>query len=118
VVVAAAVAVALVGALAVDAATRRPPTLMVRPAVVARGDTVAIRGTAPGCAPANTVFLISRVFPTHAFGGAESIATPLRPGARFSVRFRVPPTIRRGRYLIGVRCGGGNVGIARWLTVR
>ena len=39
-------------------------------------------------------------------------------GGAFSVRTRIPPVKRTGRYTVTARCGGGNLGILEHLTVR
>jgi hypothetical protein len=74
--------------------------------------------TGAGCRRGETVSLISRLFPGHAFGGEGAISTLVRSGGRFTRSFRVRRTTARGRYVITARCGGGNLGVAAHLRVR
>jgi uncharacterized protein (DUF2126 family) len=68
--------------------------------------------TGGGCRRGATVFLISRLFPGHAFGGEGAITTTARAGDHFTRSFQVRRSTARGRYVITARCGGGNLGIA------
>ncbi len=107
--VATLVAVVLTGTLA--AAT---PRLSVHPGSVARGGTVTVSGR--GCRAGDVVYLISPPFVGHAFV-AHSVATRARANGTFSRSVRIRTSIRRGRYLITARCGGGNLGVAAPLRV-
>ncbi|MGZ8694260.1 MAG: hypothetical protein ACXWYS_02345, partial [Gaiellaceae bacterium] len=64
--------------------------LTVRPASVSRGRTVTFTGV--GCLRGDSVFLISKLFPGHAFGGAGSTKTTARAGGHFSRAFVVGDT--------------------------
>jgi hypothetical protein len=108
-------AAAIAAALAVGARSSTP-ALHVTPSSAYRGSMVMFTGA--GCSRGETVFLISRVFPGHAFGGEGAITTIARYGGHFTRSFRVRRTTRRGRYVITARCGGGNLGVAAHLRVR
>jgi hypothetical protein len=90
-------------------------TLHVSPAVTHRGTVVTFTGS--GCNAGNTVFLISRLFPGHAYG-VGAISTRARANGHFLRRFRIPATTPRRRYGITARCGGGNLGILVHVRVR
>jgi hypothetical protein len=107
--VATLIAVILTGTLA--AAT---PRLSVHPGSVVRGGTVTVSGR--GCRAGDVVYLISPPFVGHAFV-AHSVATRARANGTFSRSVRIRASIRRGRYLITARCGGGNLGVAAPLRV-
>ena len=64
------------------------------------------------------MFLISKLFPGHAYGGAGAIKTTARAKGHFTRRFVVPRSTALGRYVVTARCGGGNLGIAAHLRVR
>jgi len=108
------VTAAIAAALAVSARASTP-ALHVTPSSVHRGGTVTFTGA--GCRRGETVFLISRLFPGHAFGGEGAITTIARYRGHFTRSFRVRRTTRRGRYVITARCGGGNLGVAAHLRV-
>lgn len=101
------------------AATAGGPTLTVDPPSVHRGHAVTVRGSAPGCAAGNTVFIISRAFArTHEFAGVPALLARVRADGSFRVRAVIPATKAPRRYLLTARCGGGNLGVAARLTVR
>ena len=111
VVLLAATSVAAVLAGTLVAAT---PRLTVHPGSVARGGTVTVSGR--GCRAGDVVYLISPPFVGHAFV-THSVATHARANGTFSRSVRIRASIRRGRYLITARCGGGNLGVAAPLRV-
>jgi hypothetical protein len=90
--------------------------LTVDPALVSRGKTVTFTGA--GCLPGDSVSLISRLFPGHAFGGEGAIKTTAGANGRFARTFVVPRSAARGRYVVTARCGGGNLGHEVRITVR
>jgi hypothetical protein len=96
-------------------ATGAAATLHVSPATVHRAAIVTFTGS--GCLPGDTVFLISRLFPGHAYG-IGAISTRARANGHFLRRFRIRLTTPRRRYTITARCGGGNLGVAVHLRVR
>ena len=109
------VAAAVVAPIGVSAPSSTP-ALHVSPSSVRRGGIVTFTGA--GCRRGETVFLISRLFPGHAFGGEGAITTIARRGGYFTRSFRVRLTTQRRRYVITARCGGGNLGVAVYLRVR
>lgn len=95
------------------------PSLTLIPSSVKRGHTVLIKGSADGCNVGNTVFIISRAFVhTHEFAGVSAVLAKVRYGGTFRVTTRIPATRRPGRYGVTARCGGGNLGVLKHLTVR
>jgi hypothetical protein len=60
-----------------------------------------------------TIVSTASLFPPDGFGPS---ATRDASGA-FSVSYRVPSTTAAGTYDIGLRCGGGNVGVTASLIV-
>ena len=90
-------------------------TLHVTPTVAARGTLVTFTGS--GCMAGDTVYLISRLFPGHAYG-VGAISTRARANGHFLRRFRIRPSTPRRRYGITARCGGGNLGIVLHVRVR
>jgi hypothetical protein len=106
------VTVALAAAVPASAAVA---TLHVSPTVAHRGSVVTFTGS--GCLAGDTVFLISRLFPGHAYG-VGAISTHARANSHFLRRFRIRLTTPLRRYGITARCGGGNLGIVAHLRVR
>jgi hypothetical protein len=103
----------------VATATAAAPSLTLTPSSVKRGHTVLIMGSADGCARGSTVFVISRAFVhTHDFAGVPAVLAKVRAGGTFRATTRIPARKRPGRYGVTARCGGGNLGILKHLTVR
>ena len=69
-----------------------------------------------GCRAGDVVYLISPPFVGHAFV-SHSVATRARANGTFSRSVRIRTSIRKGRYLITARCGGGNLGVSARLRV-
>jgi len=86
----------------------------VSPTSVARGSHVTVSGR--GCRAGDVVYLISPPFVGNAFV-QHSVATKARANGTFSRVVRIRLHVRRGRYLITARCGGGNLGVAARLRV-
>jgi hypothetical protein len=111
----AAVSTLMFGATEAVAATE----INVRPAGAYGGEVVRVFGTADGCAPGNTVTLISRAFSRRQeFAGVPAITDEAGANGRFSKRTRIPRRRRPGRYGITGRCGGGNLGVTAYLRIR
>ena len=89
--------------------------LTATPASVSRGSTVTFTGA--GCLRGDSVILISKLFPGHAYGEG-AITTKARANGRFTRRFVVRMTTAPGRYGITARCGGGNLGVVAHVRVR
>lgn len=89
----------------------------VHPSSASPGDTFTIAGTVPtdGCPASDAAELTStsELFPPDGFGPQ---ATRDAAG-RFTTTYQLPASIPVGTYSIGVRCGGGNVGISADLHV-
>jgi hypothetical protein len=64
------------------------------------------------------VTLISSAFPGHAFGGEGAVNGKVGSHGSFSVRARVRSGLKPGRYRIGARCGGGNLGVSAFFHIR
>ena len=92
-------------------------TISVRPTVVAAGLPVRINGSVPyeGCTADTEPVLTSsdRLFPPDGRGPAADRDS----AGAFSVSYTVPAQTPAGRYQIGLRCGGGNVGVSARLQV-
>lgn len=112
--------VALAAMLSTGVASAAAPSLTLVPTSVKRGQTVVIRGSVDGgCAAGDTVFVISRAFVhTHDFAGLPAVPARVRRGGSFRVTTRIPATKRPARYQVTARCGGGNLGLVKHLTVR
>ncbi len=93
-------------------ASAQAPTMRVQPNSVFPGERVVVSGSAGGCAVGNEVALISPAFA----GGRRT--TPVRADGTYRAGVRVPQRRDAGRYRVSGRCGGGNFGISRRLTVR
>ena len=108
----------LAASCAVAVAGAAPPSILVSPATVHRGHTVAVKGSAYDCAVGNSVTLISRAFVhTHDFAGLPAIFAKVKYGGRFKVTTRIPATKKPKTYTITGRCGGGNIGVSAHLKV-
>jgi hypothetical protein len=113
------VAAVLVSLAVASTAAAAAPSLTLTPSSVRRGHTVLIKGSADGCAAGNTVFILSRAFVhRHDFAGVPAVLAKVRAGGYFRVTTRIPARKRPGRYGVTARCGGGNLGILKHLTVR
>jgi hypothetical protein len=92
-------------------------TISVSPAVVAAGHTVRISGSTPtsGCPASDAAILtsIDRFFPPDGFGPQAARDS----SGAFSVFYTVPRSTPPGMYSIGLRCGGGNVGVSTSVRV-
>ena len=116
---AAVVLVAAFGAAAVADAARSRASLAVTPSVVRRGHDVLVRGNAARCPRGDAVTILSRAFVhTHDFAGVPAVYAHAGAAGRFSVKTRIPSSRSVGRYTVTARCGGGNLGVLAYLTVR
>lgn len=93
--------------------------LRLSPSSVVRGRFVTVSGSVDhGCSVRDSVTLISRAFVhTHDFAGVAAVFAPVRANGTFRAVTRIPASRRPGRYTVTARCGGGNLGIVRYLTV-
>jgi hypothetical protein len=92
------------------------PRLAVKPGRAAPGGAVRIVGTAGDCPSGSTVTAISRAFPGHAFGEG-TLSGRVGANHRFTIHGRLRRTVRPGRYVVGARCGGGNLGVSAHVRV-
>jgi|SRR5579862_1449541 len=100
--------------LAAGAASVR---VFVSPKTVSAGGAIRLTATASPCRSADTVTAISAVFPGHAFGEG-ALTSRVNNGGAFTIRGHVRTNLRAGRYTIGFRCGGGNLGVTVTVRVR
>jgi len=54
---------------------------------------------------------------THDFAGVPAVLAKGKDGGSFRVTTRIPATKRAWRYGVTGRCGGGNLGFLKHLTV-
>jgi hypothetical protein len=94
--------------------------LSVRPDTVHPGDTVVVAGRVPvrgaqACPAGDPAILTSTaaLFPPDGIGPLA----PRGPSGKFKFEYVVQSSTPPGTYLIGVRCGGGNVGVSTTLRV-
>ena len=79
---------------------------------------VRVSGLAGGCPKGDEVTLLSRAFPdAKQFAGVPTVVATVDAHDSYSVRVRIPAGRAPARYTIGARCGGGNFGVERTLTV-
>lgn len=91
-------------------------SVAVSPATVAVGGTVTVSGfVAPiGCPlPDGATLISAHLFPNAGFGPIA----PRNSSGAFSTTYVVPISTSPGTYTIGLRCGGGNVGVFANLQV-
>jgi hypothetical protein len=110
-------AAVLVVSIAAGSALAANVHLIVRPGTVAAGGVIVVSATSSPCLSRDQVTLISTAFPGHAFGEG---AVNGRVGSHgsFSVHAHVRAGLRAGRYRIGARCGGGNLGVSAYVRIR
>lgn len=92
-------------------------SISVSPSAAPAGSTVHISGSIPvkKCPASDgaTITSDAALFPPDGFGPT---ATRDSQGA-FAVDYTVPASTPPGNYTLGLRCGGGNVGVSATLTV-
>jgi hypothetical protein len=94
-------------------------SISVSPASIPAGGTVSVSGVVPtsgtpSCAPGPATLTDSAaLFPPDGFGPQAA----RNASGQFHVTFHVSASAPPGTYSVGVRCGGGNVGVATSLTV-
>jgi LPXTG-motif cell wall-anchored protein len=110
--------VTAVGAL--GSAAVAAPTITVAPSSAPRGSAVTISGSVPvsgtaSCASGDPVQLTSTadLFPPDGFGPQ----TARDASGNFNTTYTIPSTTRPATYSIGVRCGGGAIGVSATLQV-
>jgi hypothetical protein len=92
-------------------------SISVSPSTVSAGGTVHFSGSIPvkKCPASDgaTVTAEAALFPPDGFGPTA----PRDSNGRFAVDYTVPTSTPAGTYTVGLRCGGGNVGVGASLTV-
>jgi type 1 fimbria pilin len=92
-------------------------TVVVTPTTVAAGGTIVISGsvstTACPLPDGVTITSLTAVFPEAGFGPTVS----RNASGAFSVTYTLPTSTPPGTYNLGMRCGGGNVGVGAALQV-
>ena len=103
--------------LAAPAYSAKKASISVSPTSVPAGSTVHISGSIPvkGCPASDgaTVTAEAVLFPPDGFGPTAE----REPNGDFALDYTVPTSTPAGSYDVGLRCGGGNVGVAASLTV-
>jgi hypothetical protein len=94
------------------------PSIDVSPKRVRAGHVVRVFGLAGGCPKGDEVTLLSHAFPdAKEFAGVPAVFATVDAHDSYSVHVRIPTGRAPARYSIGARCGGGNFGVERTLTV-
>ena len=107
----------LTAAVAAGAVSR--VSITVAPTTVKRGHAVVVHGSAGGCPRGDNVTLLSHAFVhTHDFAGVPAVYARVQRGGAYAVTTRIPASKAPGRYAVTGRCGGGNLGFLKHLTVR
>jgi hypothetical protein len=92
-------------------------SITVSPSAAPAGSTVHISGSIPvkKCPASDgaTITSDSALFPPDGFGPTA----PRDSQGAFAVDYTVPTSTPPGNYTLGLRCGGGNVGVSATLTV-
>jgi hypothetical protein len=105
-------------ALLASVVAATPPSLSLTPSTVRAGHAVRISGSADGCPVGDDVTILSHAFVhTHDFAGVPAVLAPVRRGGKFSATTTIPRSRRAGRYSVTARCGGGNLGVLKYLRV-
>jgi hypothetical protein len=102
---------------ALPAAAAAPVSLTVSTVRVGQGGVVRVSGQ---CEANTSGVVISAAFlhnATHDFAGVGAVPFTTGASGRFSVVARIPSTRAAGTYAVTARCGGGNLGISRRITV-
>ena len=92
-------------------------SISVSPSTVPPGGTVHISGSIPvkKCPASDSATVTSEaaLFPPDGFGPSA----PRDANGQFALDYTVPLSTPPGTYTVGLRCGGGNVGVGASLTV-
>jgi hypothetical protein len=95
------------------------PSITVSPSTAAQGDTVTIAGNVPvtgsrSCAPGAVTLTSADLFAAEGGFGPQ---VPRDANGNFETTYTIPIDTPPGTYSIGMRCGGGNVGVSATLQV-
>lgn len=112
-----AVALAMAAVLAAAPAYGASASITVSPSTVAAGNSVHISGSIPvkKCPASDSATVTSEasLFPPDGFGPSATRDS----NGDFALDYTVPASTAPGTYSVGLRCGGGNVGVSASLTV-
>jgi hypothetical protein len=113
----AAVATSAAMVIAAPTYAAKKASISVSPTSVPVGSTVHISGSIPvkGCPASDGATVTSEavLFPPDGFGPTAARDS----NGDFALDYTVPTSTPAGSYDVGLRCGGGNVGVAALLTV-
>jgi hypothetical protein len=109
----AAVLVTLVLGGSAQASQKPNGSMSVSPSTVSPGGTVHISGSVSIGECHEATLTDTAVFPPDGFGPTVTLDT----NGAFAVDYTVPTSTPAGTYQIGMRCGGGNVGVFTTLHV-
>jgi hypothetical protein len=90
--------------------------ISVRPGHAAAGAAIRVVGNAGSCSAGSTLTAISAAFPGHAYGEG-ALSGVVRADHSFSIRGHLRKSAKPGRYSVGARCGGGNLGVSASVRV-
>jgi hypothetical protein len=111
------VALALAAVLAAAPAYGANASISVSPSTVSPGGSVHISGSIPvkKCPASDSATVTSEasLFPPDGFGPSATRDS----NGQFALDYSVPTSTAPGTYSVGLRCGGGNVGVEASLTV-
>jgi len=100
-----------------DVVGATPASITINPSSARPGDSATIAGNVPtdGCPASDAAQLTSTadLFPPDGFGPQASRDA----SGAFSTTYTIPTSTPAGSYSVGVRCGGGNVGVTDTLVV-
>jgi hypothetical protein len=111
------VVVALAALVAAAAAAAATVHITVKPGTVSPGGVITVAAAGSPCLARDQIILISTAFPGHAYGQGAVYGRVAAHGA-FTVKAHVRSKIKPGRYSIGFRCGGGNLGVSVYIRIR
>ena len=112
-----AVALSMAAVAAAAPAYGANASISVSPSTVPAGGTVHISGSIPvkKCPASDSATVTSEaaLFPPDGFGPSAARDA----NGQFALDYAVPTSTPPGTYTVGLRCGGGNVGVGASLTV-
>jgi len=110
---------AALGPSAGSVTAQQPANIAVAPSTAAPGQTITISGGVPvsgdrACAPGSAIVTSTAdLFPPDGFGPE----VPRGNTGAFEITYTIPAGTPAGTYQVGLRCGGGNVGVSASLVV-
>lgn len=98
--------------LAAGSASAANVHVVVAPVKIAPGGAIRVTAASSPCLSADTVSAISAAFPGDAFGSEGALTGSVARNGAFTIRGHIRKGLHAGRYTIGFRCGGGNLGVS------